>query len=148
MSQPDAVVFDLGKVLVDFDYSIAARRIAGRGTAEPDAVQGFLDHSPLLYRYETGHIGRQEFFEAVRRFSGFKGGIDEFAQFFADIFTEIPPMIALQRRLRTQPVAADVRRRTPTPVVFFRLLTSAATALGLVVTRKLFAAPRRRPRRR
>ncbi|HEU0008753.1 MAG TPA: HAD family phosphatase [Verrucomicrobiae bacterium] len=100
MSQPDAVVFDLGKVLVDFDYSIAARRIAGRGTAEPDAVQGFLDHSPLLYRYETGHIGRQEFFEAVRRFSGFKGGIDEFAQFFADIFTEIPPMIALHRRLR------------------------------------------------
>jgi HAD superfamily hydrolase (TIGR01509 family) len=100
MLQPETIVFDLGKVLVDFDYSIAARRIAGRGTAEPDAVQGFLDHSPLLYRYETGRISRQEFYEEVRRFSGFKGGIDEFAQFFADIFTEIPPMIALHRRLR------------------------------------------------
>ncbi len=100
MVQPESVVFDLGKVLVDFDYSIAARRIAERGAAEPGAVQGFLDHSPLLYRYETGQMSRQEFFEEVRRFSGFKGGIDEFAQFFADIFTEIPPMIALHHRLR------------------------------------------------
>jgi len=100
MIQPEAVIFDLGKVLVDFDYSIAARRIAGRGAAAPDAVQKFLDHSPLLYRYETGLISRQEFFEEVRRFSGFKGGIAEFAEFFADIFTEIPPMIALHGRLR------------------------------------------------
>jgi len=30
MTIPQAVVFDLGKVLVDFDYSIAARRIAAR----------------------------------------------------------------------------------------------------------------------
>ena len=42
MIQPQAVVFDLGKVLVDFDYSIAARRIAERSVAEPAAVQGFL----------------------------------------------------------------------------------------------------------
>ena len=100
ITKPNAVVFDLGNVLVDFDYSIAARRIAERGAAGPEAVQKFLDHSPLLYKYETGHISRQEFFEEVRRFSGFKGGIDEFAQFFADIFTEISPMIALHRRLR------------------------------------------------
>jgi len=30
MITPKAVVFDLGKVLVDFDYGIAARRIAAR----------------------------------------------------------------------------------------------------------------------
>ena len=34
MNQP-AIVFDLGKVLVDFDYSIAARRIAVRSIAAP-----------------------------------------------------------------------------------------------------------------
>ncbi len=32
MDSPKAVVFDLGKVLVDFDYSIAARRIAARSS--------------------------------------------------------------------------------------------------------------------
>jgi len=100
MTKPHAIVFDLGKVLVDFDYSIAARRISERGSVDPAAVQQFLDHSPLLFRYETGHMNRQEFYEEVRRLSGFKGDIEEFAEFFADIFTEIPPMIALHRRLR------------------------------------------------
>ena len=112
MLQPEAVVFDLGKVLVDFDYSIAARRIAGRGAAKPAAVQTFLDHSPLLFRYETGHISRQEFFEEVRRLSGFEGDIDEFAHFFADIFTEIPPMIALHRRLRAARVPVYIFSNT------------------------------------
>src|ERR1035437_10272729 len=59
---PVIVVFDLGKVLVDFDYRIAARKIASRGTVSPTAVQEFIDHSPLLVRYETGRMTRQEFF--------------------------------------------------------------------------------------
>lgn len=100
MSLPEAVVFDLGKVLVDFDYSIASRRIAERGTVDPSEVQDFIDHSPLLYRYETGLIRREQFFEEVRDITGFKGDLEEFGGFFADIFTEIPGMIALHRRLR------------------------------------------------
>src|SRR5438093_7853043 len=99
MNKPGAVVFDLGKVLVDFDYSIASRRIAERGTMAPDAVQDFIDHSPLLCRYETGLIDQRQFFEEVRRTTGFEGDIEEFGQFFADIFTEIPGMVALHRRL-------------------------------------------------
>ncbi len=49
MRPPEIVVFDLGKVLVDFDYGIAARRIAARGIISPCAVQQFIDHSPLLF---------------------------------------------------------------------------------------------------
>lgn len=100
MSRPEVVVFDLGKVLVDFDYSIASRRIAQRGTLGMAAVQDFIDHSPLLYRYETGLINQQQFFEEVRQATGFQGDIGEFGTFFADIFTEISEMIALHRRLR------------------------------------------------
>lgn len=100
MSLPEAVVFDLGKVLIDFDYGIASRRIAERGTMKPGAVQDFIDHSPLLYRYETGLIDQRQFFEEVRRITGFQGDLDEFGRFFADIFTEIPEMLDLHRRLR------------------------------------------------
>jgi 2-haloacid dehalogenase len=100
MSRPDIVVFDLGKVLVDFDYSIAGRRIAARGTKSAAEVQNFVDHSPLLFRYETGLIDRQQFFDEVRTATGFQGGIDEFAQFFADIFSPIDEMIELHARLR------------------------------------------------
>ena len=100
MPIPSIVVFDLGKVLVDFDYSIAGRRIAARANISAGAVQKFLDHSPLLYRLETGLMSRQEFFEVVRERTGFKGGSEEFCEFFADIFTEMSAMTALQARLR------------------------------------------------
>jgi glucose-1-phosphatase len=101
MNKPEAVVFDLGKVLVDFDYSIAARRIAARSTMPPRDVQYFIDHSPLLYRYETGLMTRQEFFEEIRQTTGFLGDLGEFAQFFADIFSPMDEMIALHARLRS-----------------------------------------------
>ena len=95
-----AIVFDLGKVLVDFDYTIAARRIAARSTQPPENLHSFLSSSPALVQYETGILTRREFFDQVRDATGFLGDMDEFGQFFADIFTEIPPMIALHAELR------------------------------------------------
>jgi FMN phosphatase YigB (HAD superfamily) len=96
------VVFDLGKVLVDFDYSIAARRIAARSTQPPENLDAFLGSSPALIHFETGLINRQQFFNQVQNTTGFLGDIEEFGGMFADIFTEMPPMIKLH---------ADLRRR-------------------------------------
>ena len=100
MKVPEVVVFDLGKVLVDFDYSIAARKIAARGTTSGDEVKSFLDHSPLLFRYETGLVSRREFFEEVRKATGFVSSFEEFGSFFADIFWEIPAMVEIHATLR------------------------------------------------
>ena len=100
MNKPEVVVFDLGKVLVDFDYSIAARRIAARSTRPPADVQHFIDHSPLLYHYETGLLTREEFFNEVSSATGFQGTIEEFGSYFADIFTPIDEMIAFHAALR------------------------------------------------
>jgi len=112
MNRPDVVVFDLGKVLVDFDYSIAGRRIAARSTMSATDVQNFIDHSPLLFRYETGLIDRQQFFDEVRATTGFQGGIDEFAQFFADIFSSIDEMIKLHAQLRAAAVPTFIFSNT------------------------------------
>jgi FMN phosphatase YigB (HAD superfamily) len=112
MTRPDAVVFDLGKVLVDFDYGIAARRLAERGRLGMAAVRELIDHSPLLFRYETGLIDRRQFFEEVRSATGFAGSLEEFGRVFADIFTEIPPMVALQRRLRERGVPTFIFSNT------------------------------------
>jgi putative hydrolase of the HAD superfamily len=100
------VVFDLGKVLVDFDYSIAVSRIAGRSSLQAVEVEQFFFHSPLLVDYESGRLTRQEFYEQSRRATGFRGTLEEFGDFFADIFSEIPLMIELQAGLR--------RRNIPT----------------------------------
>jgi FMN phosphatase YigB (HAD superfamily) len=99
---PDApvIIFDLGKVLVDFDYSIAARKIAARSTGSPQDLHAFLGASPLLIGYETGDLTREVFFEAIRENVGFSGDLKEFGGYFADIFSEIPSMIALHAELR------------------------------------------------
>ena len=94
------VVFDLGKVLVDFDYSIAARKVAARSTKSLRDLAAFLSTSPLLVQYESGAVNRWEFFDQIRDAVGFQGGMEEFGSYFADIFTEIPPMIALHAELR------------------------------------------------
>lgn len=99
---PKIVVFDLGKVLVDFDYGIAVRAIASRSKMTDERVQDFLLHSPLLVRYETGLLSNQEFFEEIRTATGFRGSIGEFGEFFSDIFVPIEPMIELHAMLRNK----------------------------------------------
>ena len=100
MIQSKVVVFDLGKVLVDFDYSVAARKVAARSVKSLTDLVSLLSTSPLVVQYECGLISRRKFFEAVRDTTGFNGTMDDFAGHFADIFTEIPPMIAMQGGLR------------------------------------------------
>ena len=103
MSVPKAVVFDLGKVLLDFDYSIAARKLLANGESRHGAeeLQRIVDHSELLSHMETGLITPEAFFEEVRKLSGYRGSFDEFAELFGDIFEEIGPMVAMQARLRS-----------------------------------------------
>jgi epoxide hydrolase-like predicted phosphatase len=95
-----AVVFDLGKVLVDFDYGIAARKLAQRSGASAADIQRIIDQSPLLFRYESAQMTTPEFFAEAKEQIRFTGTFDEFAAAFADIFTEIPEMTRLQAHLR------------------------------------------------
>ena len=108
MIVPRAVVFDLGKVLLDFDYGIAARKIASRSQRPPAEIQRLIDQSALLFRYETGLVTRDQFYREICGASGFGGSIDEFSGFFADVFVAIEPMVELHEELR--------QRRIPTYV--------------------------------
>lgn len=94
-----AVVFDLGKVLVDFDYSIAARKLAENCAKPASELQKMLDHSPLLYRFESAGMTSDEFYGEFCRAAGFGGTYDTFAAAFGDIFSEIPEMTRWQREL-------------------------------------------------
>ena len=106
------VVFDLGKVLVDFDYSIAARKIAARSTMPLDDINRFIGDSDLTVKYELGVVTRREFFEQTRQAIGFHGTLEEFGEFFADIFTEIPPMIEIHAELRRRGVPTYIFSNT------------------------------------
>src|SRR4051812_8738759 len=102
MMKPEVIVFDLGKVLLDFDYGIAARKFAARGKISETQVRHFIDHSPLLFRYETGLMTREEFYRDICAASGFCGDIEEFTGYFSNIFEPITPMVGLHASLREQ----------------------------------------------
>ncbi len=106
MNASKVVVFDLGKVLVDFDYSIAARKVAARSNKPLGDLISLLSTSPLIIQYECGQVTRREFYEQVRDAVGFQGTLEEFGDYFADIFTEMPAMSALHAEL--------LRRGVPT----------------------------------
>jgi len=103
---PKAVVFDLGKVLVDFDYSIAARRIAARGKMTLLEIAAYINQSSLFVEYESGRVTTQQFFDEIRKVTGFRGDLAEFSNCFADIFTAIEPMIQLQAKLQQRGMSA------------------------------------------
>ena len=99
MNRAPVFIFDLGKVLVDFDYSIAARKIAARSSS-PQDLHAFLGATPLLVEYESGRLTRQAFYDAICEAVHFQGDLMEFGSYFADIFSEMPGTIALHAELR------------------------------------------------
>jgi FMN phosphatase YigB (HAD superfamily) len=89
-------------VLVDFDYRISAGKLARGGGLTPEAVKHQIDHSPLLFQFETGLMTPAEFYQAVCAATGYDGGTEEFELCFGDIFTEIPEMVRLNEELRAR----------------------------------------------
>ncbi len=109
---PQVAVFDLGKVLLDFNYGILARKIAARSHATEAEVRKLTDHSPLLFRYETGQMRRREFFEAIKSATGFDGSLADFEPIFSDIFVPIPKMIELNAVLRKRGIPTYIFSNT------------------------------------
>ena len=108
----EAVVFDLGKVLLEFDYRIALRKIILRcRLALPELIQ-FVTHDPLLLRYETGLLTSEQFYREICAVAGFAGSRDEFADMFGDIFSPIEPMIRLHAALRERGLATYIFSNT------------------------------------
>lgn len=99
MTRPKVVLFDLGKVLVDFDFSIAARKIFSRSLRPPEKLQDLIQTSPLLAQFESGQISNEQFYEEVCQAADYQGTFAEFTTMFGDIFSEIPEMIALHARV-------------------------------------------------
>ncbi|HEY1663684.1 MAG TPA: HAD family phosphatase [Verrucomicrobiae bacterium] len=97
-----AIVFDLGKVLVDFDYSIAARKILARSTKKLPGLPQSLGSLELLMRFESGLTNRAQFFAEIKEALGYTGDLAEFVRDLGDIFVEIPRMIELHAEFRRQ----------------------------------------------
>lgn len=112
MPKPSVVIFDLGKVMVDFEYAQAGAKLAAQSDLSCDEIRRVIDHTPLLCRYETGRIHTREFFREVCGATGYRGTMAEFSRAFADVFTTIESNVELNRAIRRQGIPTYVLSNT------------------------------------
>ena len=108
---PEVVVFDLGKVLLDFDYDIAIRRFSERSDAGIDKVHELINSS-VQYDYESGKITTDDFFAYVKDGAGFQGARSEFIDFFSDIFSPMEIMLKFFKQVKAAGIPTCVFSNT------------------------------------
>ena len=100
MSGIEAIIFDLGNVLIAVDEARALDRMAARTGKTRRELEGYVMLTPFMNQLALGELSPQRFYEIVRRDTGLDGDFAEFARIWAEIFTPIEPMIALARQLK------------------------------------------------
>jgi len=98
----EAIVFDLGNVLIAVDEPKAAERMAARTGKTRQQIDEYARSTPYVIELALGRITKNVFFHTVAKDLGFDGDYDEFARIWSEIFTPIEPMIALAESLKTR----------------------------------------------
>jgi glucose-1-phosphatase len=102
MSGMEAVVFDLGNVLIAVDEPRAVERMASRTGKTLPQIEEYIRGTPHGHELALGKVTKKQFYHTVAKDLGFDGTYDEFALIWSEIFTPIEPMIALAESLKTR----------------------------------------------
>jgi glucose-1-phosphatase len=95
----DALLFDIGRVVIDIDFNKALACWAGHAGCEPAHLAGRFARDGLYRRHETGSIDDAEFFAGLRSSLGIDLSDAQFLQGWNAIFAgEMPGIGALLRR--------------------------------------------------
>jgi putative hydrolase of the HAD superfamily len=81
-----AIIFDLGNVLIDFDHTIAAKRISRFTDRSPQEIFNLFFDSRLTGLFEEGRISPLEFFSKVKEMLNLKLDYAEFLPIWNEIF--------------------------------------------------------------
>ena len=84
----DTFLFDLGRVLVDFDHRISAAKIAALTGKDAGWLYDFFFESELTMAFDEGRISPQQFYAELKKITGLRIGYNEFARIWSDIFSE------------------------------------------------------------
>ena len=128
LSSFDAIFFDLGMVLVTFDWNIAIDRFVQRGVAR-EKIAAFVQ-DPVHEAFERDEIASDVFFRAGVNATQFTGTRDEFITYWNEIFSTHTANVELARKLgahyplfvisNTNPWHMEYVERTYTWVNLFR----------------------------
>ena len=87
-----ALLFDIGNVLLRFDFRVAAQRFSELSDASATDVLGLM--SPFKEDLESGAIDDATFTQLATERIGFRGSVEQFAHIWGDIFEANEPMVA------------------------------------------------------
>ena len=106
------VIFDLGKVLLDFDFAIAAKKLARYSPQEEDQILKSINQSPLLHTFERGDCSEAQFFQQLNVECRLAASLEELKKCFAEIFTPVPSMIGFMESLKERGIPVMVFSNT------------------------------------
>jgi FMN phosphatase YigB (HAD superfamily) len=90
-----AVCFDLGKVLIDFDWPQVLKKIAKKSTLSPEEIGARMSRDNELLGYERGAVSTSDFFAHLKKRLEYKGTPKALRTAFTNIFTPLTENIAL-----------------------------------------------------
>ena len=95
----DALLFDLGRVVIDIDFKKTLSGWAGHAGCEPAEIAGRFSPDQTYKRHETGEISDAEFFEGLRASLGIELSDAQFLDGWnAMLIGEMPGIAALLAR--------------------------------------------------
>jgi len=81
-----AIVFDLGRVLVDFDHRIAAKKIASFADKDENEILGLFFDSEITMSFEEGKLSPLQFFLKVKEMLNLELDYESFVRIWQEIF--------------------------------------------------------------
>jgi len=101
MSAPELIIFDLGRVLVDFDFKKVIRRLKGYTTLSEKQIHRYFIQTPLWDAFERGTVEPKDFFLGLSKDLHLNGlDFKRFMPIWNSIFTEKHDTVSILQRLR------------------------------------------------
>ena len=94
-----AVLFDLGKVIVHFNFDPAFKKLSRASSLSPKDIEDYFIASGLEVLYDGGKISSAEFYRQVKKATGLRLDYAAFKKVWNGIFTPNQPIVRLIRRL-------------------------------------------------
>ena len=94
------VLFDLGNVLIDFDFSIAVERLQSLCPVNLIKVHKLFRDSDLAQQWDRGFLSSERFYDTIQKELDLPLSLEQFRPLWNEIFAEKPDMVRLARSLR------------------------------------------------
>lgn len=95
-----AIIFDLGRVILDFDWMIACDNLSKYAGISGKEIKKIVFDGGLEFELERGECTPEEFHERVVDATGADVSYEDFVRLWGEIFSPNPPVMEIVRKLK------------------------------------------------